>query len=246
MSAIRGLHYKIKKLFRNEQEGAEFLFNSEFKEIKEFREYGVIIKLPKFSNFSKYIYYLCEKRQPMNDTTLIKSQGDHRNLICYRKAELIYDITYHFAYSAFERGDRTIDQMVQAARSGKQNIIEGNADLETSIEMGIKLINVAKASFKELLADYEDYLRVNGFEQWSANSDKFTAMRKLGTDGSNQSILEIAKSRSLDTVANMTIILLKQEDYLLHKLLTSLSEQFLNEGGFKERMHRMSVERRVR
>ena len=61
----------------------------------------------------------------MNEATLIKSHGDHRNLICYRKAELIYDITYHFAYLAFERGNRTIDQMVQAARSGKQNIIEG-------------------------------------------------------------------------------------------------------------------------
>ena len=72
----------------------------------------------------------------------------------------------------------------------------------------------------------------------------FIAMRKLGVDGSNQSILEIAKLRSLDTVANMVIILLKQEDYLLHKLLTNLSEQFLNEGGFKERMHRMRVERR--
>ena len=119
----------------------------------------------------------------MNNTTLIKPQGDHRNLICYRKAELIYDITYHFAYSAFERGNRTIDQMVQAARSGKQNIIEGNADIETSIEMGIKLINVAKASFKELFADYEDYLHVNGCEQWSADSDKFVAMRKLGCDG---------------------------------------------------------------
>jgi hypothetical protein len=82
----------------------------------------------------------------MNDAILIKSQGDHRNLICYRKAELIYDITYHFANLAFARGDRTIDQMVQAARSGKQNIVEGNADTETSIEMGIKLINVAKAS----------------------------------------------------------------------------------------------------
>ena len=182
----------------------------------------------------------------MNDATLIKSQGDHRNLICYRKAELIYDITYHFAYSAFKRGDRTIDQMVQAARSGKQNIVEGNADTETSIEMGIKLINVAKASLKELLADYEDYLRVNGCEQWSDNSDKFMAMRKLGTEGSNQYILDIAKSRPLDTVANMAIILLKQEDYLLHKLLTSLSEQFLDEGGFKEKMHRMRVERRGR
>ena len=164
----------------------------------------------------------------MNDTILIKSQGDHRNLICYRKAELIYDITYHFAYLAFERGDRTIDQMVQAARSGKQNIVEGNADAETSIEMGLKLINVAKSSLKELLTDYEDYLRVNGYEQWSEDSDKFMAMRKLGVEGNNQSILEIAKSRSLDTVANMAIILLKQEDYLLHKLLTSLSERFLD------------------
>ena len=180
----------------------------------------------------------------MNDITLIRPQGDHRNLICYRKAELIYDITCHFAYSAFERGNRTIDQMVQAARSGKQNIIEGNADIETSIEMGIKLINIAKASFKELLADYEDYLRVNGYEQWRDDSEKFIAMRKLGVEGCSQSILDIAKSRSLDTVANMAIILLKQEDYLLHKLLASLSEQFLDEGGFKEKMHRMRVERR--
>ena len=180
----------------------------------------------------------------MNDATLIKPQGDHRNLICYRKAELIYDITYHFANLAFARGDRTVDQMIKAARSGKQNIVEGNADAETSIEMGIKLINVAKASLKELLTDYEDYLRVNGYELWREDSDKFIAMRKLGIEGSNQSILDIAKSRSLDTVANMAIILLKQEDYLLHKLLTSLSEQFLNEGGIKERMHRMRVERR--
>jgi four helix bundle suffix protein len=97
-----------------------------------------------------------------------------------------------------------------------------------------------------LLADYEDYLRVNGCEQWSDNSDKFMAMRRLGTEGSNQSILDIAKSRPLDTVANMAIILLKQEDYLLHKLLTSLSEQFLDEGGFKERICRMRVERRGR
>lgn len=110
--------------------------------------------------------------------------------------------------------------------------------------MGIKLINVAKASFKELLADYEDYLRVNGCEQWRVDSDKFIAMRRLGSDSNNQSILDVAKSRSLDTVANMAIILLKQEDYLLHKLLTSLSGQFLDGGGFKEKMHRMRVERR--
>lgn len=170
---------------------------------------------------------------------LIKQQGDHNKLICYRKAEVIYDITYHFAHSAFSKSDRTIDQMVQAARSGKQNIVEGNADMETSLEMGIKLLNVAKASLRELLADYEDYLRVNCFEQWSKSSEKYSAMRQLGKKGDNQRIVEIAKSRPLDTIANMAIILIKQEDYLLHQLLKSLSERFLQDGGFKEKMYRM-------
>lgn len=180
----------------------------------------------------------------MSDNTLIKRQGDYHNLICYRKAELIYDITYHFAHSAFGVGDRTIDQMVQAARSGKQNIVEGNADCETSIEIGIKLINVAKASFAELLADYEDYLRINEYEQWSENSEQYSAMRKLGRDGDNPQIVEIAKSRPLHTVANMAIILLKQEDYLLHQLLQSLSDSFLQEGGFREKMFRMRLQQK--
>ena len=139
---------------------------------------------------------------------------------------------------------KTSDQMVQAARSGKQNIVEGNADFETSIEMGIKLINVAKASFAELLADYEDYLRVNEYEQWSENSEQYSAMRKLGRDGDNPQIVEIAKSRPLHTVANMAIILLKQEDYLLHQLLQSLSDSFLQEGGFREKMFRMRLQQK--
>ena len=180
----------------------------------------------------------------MKDTTLIKNSGDHKKLICYHKAEIIYDITYHFAHSAFKKGDRTIDQMIQAARSGKQNIVEGNSDIVTSLEMGIKLINIAKSSFKELLSDYEDYLRVNNHEQWSNTSEKYTAMRKLGIDGNNQYILSIAKSRSLDIVANMAIILLNQEDYLLHKFLLSLSENFTQEGGFKEKMYRKHLEYR--
>ncbi|MBQ5637788.1 MAG: four helix bundle protein, partial [Alistipes sp.] len=82
----------------------------------------------------------------MSNNPLVAPLGDPHNLICYRKAELIYDLTYHFAHSAFDRGDRTIDQMVQAARSGKQNIVEGNVDAATSVEMGIRLLNVAKAS----------------------------------------------------------------------------------------------------
>lgn len=180
----------------------------------------------------------------MNDNQLIKRQGDHKNLICYRKAELIYDITYYFAHAAFLKGDRTIDQMVQAARSGKQNIVEGNADMNTSIEMGIKLLNVAKGSLKELLSDYEDYLRVNQHSQWEESSVEFVAMRKLGKSADNAYILSIAKTRSLDVVANMAIILIKQEDYLLHKLLGSISSRFVKDGGFKEKMYRARMAQR--
>lgn len=177
----------------------------------------------------------------MNSTPLIKPQGDYHNLLCYRKAELIYDITHYFAYTAFNKGDRTIDQMVQAARSGKQNIVEGSADTEISMEMGIKLVGVAKSSLKELLADYEDYLRVNGFEQWSASSREYMAMRRLGKKSDYGYILSVAKSRPLNTVANMAIILLKQEDYLLHQLITSYSNRFEKEGGIKEKMYRMRI-----
>ncbi|MDE6819058.1 MAG: four helix bundle protein, partial [Muribaculaceae bacterium] len=92
----------------------------------------------------------------------IKSKGDYRQLIVFKKAECIYDLTFHFAHRFLSRSDRTIDQMVQAARSGKQNIIEGSSASLTSRETEIKLFNVAKASLEELLADYEDYLRNRG------------------------------------------------------------------------------------
>lgn len=182
----------------------------------------------------------------MNKGRLIQPSGDHHRLICYRKAELIYDLTYYFAHAAFSKGDRTIDQMVQAARSGKQNIVEGNADRSTSLEMAIRLINVAKSSLQELLSDYEDYLRVHQYEQWAEQSEQVAAMRRLGQEGDHRRMMEIAASRSLETVANMAIILIKQEDYLLHRLLISLSECFLDYGGFRERMHRMRIKRRER
>ena len=85
----------------------------------------------------------------------------------YRKAEIIYDLTFYFCGKYFRIGDRTIDQMVQAARSGKQNIIEGNEVANTSTETFLKLLDVAQGSLQELLADYEDYLRVRNLRLWS-------------------------------------------------------------------------------
>ena len=94
---------------------------------------------------------------------LLPPRGDYRTLITYQKAEVLYDITYRFCQRFLARGDRTVDQMVQAARSGKQNIVEGSKAATTSKETEIKLTNVARASLDELLEDYRDFLRVRNF-----------------------------------------------------------------------------------
>jgi four helix bundle protein len=100
-----------------------------------------------------------------NHEPLLPRTGNYRKLLTYQKAEAIYDITYYFCKNYLQRGDRTIDQMIQAARSGKQNIVEGSAASATSKETEIKLVNVAKASLQELLIDYEDYLRTRNHHQ---------------------------------------------------------------------------------
>lgn len=100
------------------------------------------------------------------DKNFLRQDNDYHTLKAFQKAECIYDVTYYFAHTFLKPGDRTIDQMIQAARSGKQNLAEGNIDRVTSREMEIKLTNVNRASLHELLLDYEDYLRVRGLEQW--------------------------------------------------------------------------------
>ena len=106
------------------------------------------------------------QNSPNPPTTFLPQHGHYRNLRVYQVTEIIYDITYHFTQHYLEKGDRTVDQMIQAARSGKQNISEGNQAAATSSETEIKLTNVAKASLEELLNDYEDYLRVRNLLQW--------------------------------------------------------------------------------
>lgn len=176
---------------------------------------------------------------------LIKPVGDHKRLLCYQKAEIIYDITYHFAHTYLERGDRTVDQMVQAARSGKQNIVEGNADLVTSKEIGIKLLNVARASLQELRSDYEDYLRVKGCKFWMAESDEVRYVRELSRQSVDSSrFMPIVQTRSDEVVANMVLVLLHQADYLLQKFIEHVAEKFIREGGFREKMTHARLEER--
>lgn len=174
------------------------------------------------------------------DKDFLWQGNDYRSLKAFRKAECIYDVTYYFAHKYLKPGDRTIDQMVQAARSGKQNIIEGCAASATSAKTEIKLLNVAKASLQELLEDYIDYLRTRGHRQWEENSKEWTAMRELGRAHNDAAFfMHLCSTRPPETIANMVIILINQADYLLFKQLQRLETDFVNQGGFSERMSRV-------
>ena len=171
--------------------------------------------------------------------------GSYRTFLAYRKAEVIYDMTYYFCRKYLKCGDRTIDQMVQAARSGKQNIIEGKEAARTSYETLLKLINVARSSLQELLADYEDYLRVRNLKLWLKDSAEVRAMRRLGCEHKDSEFfLSLAKTRNDEVVANMVIVLICQADVLLDRYGQKQKEKFLKEGGFRENLTKERLEYR--
>ncbi|NUM52329.1 MAG: four helix bundle protein [Candidatus Hydrogenedentes bacterium] len=177
---------------------------------------------------------------------LLPKRGNYRKLITYRKAEVIFDITYHFCERFLRFPDRTIGQMVQAARSAKQNIVEGSKAGTTSRETEIRLTNVARASFEELLLDYRDFLRVRGHEIWEKDSRKAQHARKMGMKSplSYEDFREIVETRNADIVANVAICLIFQATYLLDRQLASLGRSFLEEGGFREHMTRERLKAR--
>jgi len=176
---------------------------------------------------------------------LIRHVGNYRKLLSYQKTEVIYEMTFYFCQKFLQHGDRTVDQMVQAARSGKQNIIEGSAASATSAKTEIKLVNVAKASLQELLEDYKDYLRTRGFRQWKEGSVELETMRRLGKEHSDaEYFMALCETRPPETIANMAIVLILQADYLLYKQLERLEKDFAENGGFSERMNRVRKEHR--
>ena len=176
---------------------------------------------------------------------LIPHRGNYKKLRSYQKADVIYCITYYFVEHYLKRGDRTCDQMIQAARSGKQNIIEGCAASSTSSKTEIKLVNVAKASLQELLEDYEDFLKTRGFKLWEEESVELKAMRELGRQHNDAPFfMDLIQTRPPETIANMCIVLIKQADYLLFRQLQRLEKDFLKNGGFSERMYRIRSDKR--
>jgi four helix bundle suffix protein len=176
----------------------------------------------------------------------IPPHGQYRKLLSYQKAEVIYDVTYRFCQRFLSKGDRTVDQMLQAARSGKQNIAEGSRASGTSKETEIKLTNVARASLEELLVDYEDFLRVRDLTMWEKNSKEAAYVRKVSSQpkATYETYREFCETRPAEVVANIAICLIHQANFLLDQQLRKLEQTFVKEGGLRERMTRARSQHR--
>ncbi|MBO7546218.1 MAG: four helix bundle suffix domain-containing protein [Paludibacteraceae bacterium] len=162
-----------------------------------------------------------------------------KELYFYRKSDALYQITVEFCRRFLPaHGDRTVDQMVQAARSGKQNIVEGSEDGQTSSEMEIKLMNVARGSLQELRADYLDYLNTHHLSVWNADSERQRKLREFCHSHNDYSDYEPLLSKMNDEeMANLALTLCHQTDKMMCKYIENLEKLFVTEGGIKERMH---------
>lgn len=167
----------------------------------------------------------------------LKISGDYTDWNIYRKAVIICDVTEMFINRAMPRNTRTVDQMRQAARSCKQNIVEGISDSTVSVEMCIRLIGIARGSVRELLEDYGDYLRQNDLEIWDKR-DRRTLLTRHYCIHNDDARIFVAKcrERSNETVANIMITQIRQIDSMLGKLLKKIEREFIAEGGIKEAM----------
>ena len=169
----------------------------------------------------------------------LRKQTNWKNLWFYQKAEVLYQLTYAFTRRFLPAyGDRTVDQMVQAARSGKQNIVEGSADGVTSMELEIKLLNVARASIQELLEDYEDYLPAHRLTKWTQGHPRFEQMMTYCRDHNRMEDYEPYFEQWTDEeMANIGITLCRMVDKMMLTYQEKKQQEFVTQGGIKERMH---------
>jgi len=169
---------------------------------------------------------------------LLPPRGDYQTLHSFRKAEVIYDLTFRFAHKFLSKSDRTVDQMIQSARSGKKNILEGSKAALTSKETEIKLTNVGRASLEELLDDYKDYLRARDLKIWNKDSKAAQYVRRLGrkVPQTYELYREFVETRPPELIANIAICLIHQANYLIDQQLRRLEKDFVEQGGLRERM----------
>ena len=169
---------------------------------------------------------------------VLRKQNSWEGLWFYRKTVTLYELTKVFTQRFLPQyGDRTVDQMVQAARSGKQNIIEGSADGVASSEMEIKLLNTARGSIQELQEDYVDYLRCHQLSLWDEQHSRFKSMIEFCRNHNDwEDYKPFVHSMSNEEMANVAYTLCRLTDRMMTTYLTQLETQFVTEGGIKERM----------
>ena len=164
--------------------------------------------------------------------------GGYRSLVCYKKSVILYDMTIYYIDKYLQSSDRTYGQMQQAARSGKQNIVEGSADGVTSMEMEIKLMNVARSSIKELREDYEDYLKARHLPIWGTEHPRYDKLVRFCRNHNKIEDYQPFFDRWNDEeMANTALTLCHQTDAMLNRALQRLEKEFVEQGGIKERMH---------
>ena len=174
--------------------------------------------------------------------TLISPHGGYRNLKSYQTAEIIYDFTVTFCekYMTYKTNPshRTIDQMIQSARSGVQNIAEGSQDSGTSKKTELKLVGIARGSLEELLRDAEAFLRQHNLKIWDKDVPRAKEIRSLAYR-SDKSYLTYKTylEKDAETASNCLICLIRQANFLLDRQLKSLEEDFLKNGGFTEKLY---------
>lgn len=171
-----------------------------------------------------------------------KEKTSYRKLYAFHKAEAIYDLTYHFLKGHIAKSDRTYDQMLQAARSGKQNIVEGRSDASSSAEMEIKLYGVARGSLHELLNDYLDYMRTRNIPIWDTSHHRFGRLRQICLQHNDTSFYAAMTPKLNDEeLTNLIVTLIHQCIAMTGKLIELVKQDFLRNGGIKEQMYRARI-----
>lgn len=176
----------------------------------------------------------------IEDHKVLRAGTRWQDLRLYKKSDTLYQFTVVFCHRFLPPyGDRTVDQMVQAARSGKQNIVEGSEDGKTSTEMELKLINVARASLSELREDYKDFLVAHNYRRWDSSSPRYAQMQGFTRSHNDWPDYEaLSQTWTEEEMANVGLTLCYQMDAMLNRYLKRLETEFVTEGGIKERMHK--------
>jgi four helix bundle suffix protein len=190
----------------------------------------------------------CNDNASASTHGFIPPHGGYETLHSFQKARIVFDATVYFCARFLEKKDRTYDQMVQAARSGKQNIVEGSQVSGTSKELELKLTNVARASLEELLEDYRDFLRNRSLQEWPADHPYTLRLRQLNrTPGANYKTFRKGIEHPDPAIcANVILGLVKVTNYLLDRQILGLERAFVKNGGLREAMARARLQERRR